>query len=141
MLRQRPIQGFGGFVQLGLPLSRWFNANPHGHNAGWQLSFTVGKDQVVDRDQKNAANGNTCASADYVKGVSGVTSNGGLPLSMGKSAIATLYYKLNSWATFGFEQSVYATRIYDHVNLYTIDGVRSNKWPDHRTEAGPIFTF
>ncbi len=137
---QKPIQGFGGFVQLGLPLSRWFNANPHGHNAGWQVLFTVGKDQVVDRDQ-NAANGNTCASADYVKGVSGVTCGGGLPLSMGKMGVATLYYKFNNWCRFGFEQSVYATRIYDHADAYVIAGVKSNEWQDHRSEFGPIFTF
>jgi len=137
---QRPIRGFGGFLQLGLPLSRWFNADPHGHNAGWQLQFLVGKDQVVDRDQ-NQANGNTCASADYVKGVSGVTCNGGLPLSMGKAFVATLNYKFNNWCQFGLEQSVYGTRIYDKVNLYTIAGRSSNEWQDHRTEFGPIFTF
>ena len=34
---QKPIHAFGGFVNLGLPLSRWFNADPKGHNAGWQL--------------------------------------------------------------------------------------------------------
>ncbi|MGA7079597.1 MAG: hypothetical protein WBQ43_05300 [Terriglobales bacterium] len=126
---QRPIRGYGGFAQLSLPLSRWFNADPHGHNAGWQLHFTIGKDQVVDRDLNNpgfTANANIAAP---------------LPLLMGKSAIGTLYYKVNNWATFGFEQSVYATRAYDHVNLYTIAGVGSNEWQDHRTEFGPIFTF
>ena len=49
---QRPIRAFGGFIQLGLPLSRWFNADPHGHNAGWQLHFTVGEDEVVESDVK-----------------------------------------------------------------------------------------
>lgn len=126
---QRPIRAFGGFVQLGLPLSRWFNADPKGHNAGWQLHFTLGKDQVNDRDLNNP----------------GFTSNANivapLPLLMGKSAIATLYYKLNTWATFAFEQSVYATRAEDHIPLYTIHGVGSNEWQDHRTEFGPIFTF
>jgi hypothetical protein len=102
---QRPIRAFGGFVQLGLPLSRWFNADPHGHNAGWQLHFTLGKDQVVDRDLNNPG---------FVPAYNG----GGtapLPLLMGKSAIGTLYY--------------------------TIAGTPSNEWQDHRTEAGPIFTF
>jgi len=126
---QRPIRAFGGFVQLGLPLSRWFNADPKGHNAGWQLHFTLGKDQVNDRDLNNP----------------GFTSNANiaapLPLLMGKSAIATLYYKLNTWATFAFEQSIYATRAEDHIPLYTIEGVGSNEWQDHRTEFGPIFTF
>jgi len=128
---QRPIRAFGGFVQLGLPLSRWFNADPKGHNAGWQLHFTVGKDQVVDRDLNNP-------------GFVGIYNGGGtapLPLLMGKSAIGTLYYKLNTWATFAFEQSVYATRGLDHANIYTIAGTPSNEWQDHRTEAGPIFTF
>lgn len=128
---QRPIRAFGGFVQLGLPLSRWFNADPKGHNAGWQLHFTLGKDQVNNHDLNNPG-----FIAAY---------NGGgtapLPLLMGKSAIATLYYKLNTWATFAFEQSIYATRLEDHLTLYTIDGVGSNEWQDHRTEFGPIFTF
>ena len=132
---QKPIQAFGGFVQLGLPLSRWFNADPHGHNAGWQLLFTVGKDQVVANDQLRA-NGIGCAAAD-----GSATCNGGLPMSMGKSAIGTLYYKFNNWCQFGFEQSVYGTRAFDHALLYTIAGQPSNEWQDHRTEFGPIFTF
>jgi hypothetical protein len=126
---QRPIRAFGGFVQLGLPLSRWFNADPKGHNAGWQLHFTLGKDQVNDHDLNNpgfTSNANVAAP---------------LPLLMGKSAIATLYYKLNTWASFAFEQSVYATRLEDHLMLYTIAGQPNNEWQDHRTEFGPIFTF
>ncbi len=126
---QRPIRSFGGFLQLGLPLSRWFNADPKGHNAGWQLQFTVGKDQVVNRDLNNPGfTGNANIAAP-------------LPLLMGKSAIGTLTYKLNNWATFAFEQSIYATRLEDHLDLYTIAGTPSNEWQDHRTEFGPIFTF
>jgi hypothetical protein len=132
---QKPVQAFGGFIQLGLPLSRWFNANPQGHNAGWQLHFTIGKDQVVHSDQ-DRANGVGCAAAD-----GSAKCNGGLPMSMGKSAIGTLYYKFNNWCSFGFEQSVYATRGFDHILLYTIAGQPSNEWQDHRTEFGPIFTF
>jgi hypothetical protein len=120
---QRPVRAFGGFLQVGLPLSRWFNADPKGHNAGWQLHLLVGKDQVVNRDLNNPG------------------FSGSLPMLMGKSAIATLYYKVNNWATFGFEQSIYATRAEDHSLLYTIAGVPSNEWQDHRTEFGPIFTF
>jgi hypothetical protein len=139
---QRPIRSFGGFVQLGLPISRWFNANPKGHNAGWQLQFTLGKDQVVDRDLNNP-NGSFCGLGlnNCNPFGSSVNNAAPLPLLMGKSAIGTLYYKINTWATFGFEQSIYATRIFDHVNLYTIAGAGSNEWQDHRTEFGPIFTF
>jgi hypothetical protein len=128
---QVPIRSFGGFLQLGLPLSRWFNADPHGHNAGWQLLFTIGKDQVNDRDLNNPG---------FVAAYNG----GGtapLPLLMGKTAIGTLYYKFNNWCQFAFEQSVYATRLEDHLTLYTIAGQQSNEWQDHRTEFGPIFTF
>ena len=126
---QRPIRAFGGFVQLGLPLSRWFNADPKGHNAGWQLHFTLGKDQVNDHDLNNPG---FTPNANVLSPV---------PLLMGKSAIATLYYKINTWASFAFEQSVYATRLENHITLYTIAGQPSNEWQDHRTEFGPIFTF
>ncbi len=128
---QRPIRSFGGFVQLGLPLSRWFNADPRGHNAGWQLLFTMGKDQVNDHDLNNPG---------YVAAYNG----GGtapLPMLMGKTAIGTLYYKFNNWCQFAFEQSVYATRMKDGLTIYTIAGQPSNEWQDHRTEFGPIFTF
>jgi len=63
-----------------------------------------------------------------------------LPLQMGKMAVATLYYKLNPYVTFGFEQSVYATRLKPGVD-YTIAGSLDNEWQDHRSEFGPIFTF
>lgn len=126
---QRPIRSYGGFINIGLPLSRWFNAKPDGHNAGWQLYLHAGKDQVVDRDLNNAG-----FSAS-------VNSLSPLPLSMGKLGAATLYYKVNPWCTFGFEQSIYATRLADGANGYTIAGVASNEWQDHRTEFGPIFTF
>jgi hypothetical protein len=119
---ERPIRAFGGFVNLGLPLSRWFNANPKGHNAGWQLYFDLGKDQVVHKDLYNP------------------NAEGVLPLLMGKMAVATLYYKLNPYVTFGFEQSIYATRLKSGVD-YTIAGSPDNEWQDHRTEFGPIFTF
>jgi hypothetical protein len=125
---QRPIRAFGGFVNLGFPLSRWFNANPKGHNAGWQLYLHAGKDQVVRTDLTNQ---NAGAAANVLSP---------LPLLMGKVAAATLYYKVNPWCTFGFEQSIYSTRLAPGLN-YMIAGVPSNEWQDHRTEFGPVFTF
>ncbi len=125
---ERPIRAFGGFVNLGLPLSRWFNANPKGHNAGWQLYLHAGKDQVVSRDLLTP---NAGAAANVLSP---------LPLRMGKLAALTLYYKYNPYVSFGFEQSIYATRLEAGAN-YTIEGKASNEWQDHRTEFGPIFTF
>jgi len=119
---ERPIRSFGGFINLGLPLSRWFNANPKGHNAGWQLFLHAGKDQMVHRD------------------ISTETLSGSNALLMGKLFAASLYYKVNPWCMFGIEQSTYATRLKNHEN-YTIAGSLSNEWQDHRTEFGPVFTF
>jgi hypothetical protein len=132
---QRPIEGFGGFVNIGFPLSRWFNANPKGHNAGWQLYFHAGKDQVVKR---------------YLTMPATESAGGNLPLLMGKVFAATLYYKINPWVTFGIEQSVYGTRLAPGAgtnctltpgSCYSIAGSLDNLWQDHRTEFGPIFTF
>ncbi len=119
---ERPYRSFGGFINLGLPLSRWFNANPKGHNAGWQVFLHVGKDQMVHRDLINP------------------NFTGQNALLMGKIFAGTLYYKVNPWCTFGFEQSVYGTRLKPGED-YTIAGQLSNLWQDHRTEFGPVFTF
>ena len=122
-------------MNLGLPLSRWFNADPKGHNAGWQLYLHAGKDQVVHRDLLNPSGGINAAN---------VLSP--LPLRMGKLTAVTLYYKLNPYVSFGFEQSIYATRLDPQYSIgglgnYVIAGKVSNEWQDHRTEFGPIFTF
>ncbi len=125
---QKPIRSFGGFLNLGLPISRWVNADPKGRNAGWQVYLHIGKDQVVHRDLTNpnfATDANTLSP---------------LPLLMGKMFAATLYYKLNPWCTFGTEYSVYASRLAPGDN-YTIAGSLSNEWQDHRIEFGPVFTF
>jgi len=136
--RQRPVGAFGGFINVGLPLSRWFNADPKGHNAGWQLLLHAGKDQVVHGDIKRAL-GIGCASADAIKPTG---CNGGIPLSQSRLLAATVYYKLNNWATFAFEQSQYQTTLTPEVGpLYTIAGQPATKWKDQRTEIGPIFTF
>jgi hypothetical protein len=125
---EKPIRAFGGFVNVGFPLSRWFNANPKGHNAGWQLYLHAGKDQVVKGDLTTP---NAGATANTLSP---------LPLLMGKVFAATLYYKINPYVTFGIEQSVYGTRLAPGVN-YDIAGSPDNLWQDHRTEFGPIFSF
>jgi hypothetical protein len=133
---QKPIRSFGGFVNLGLPLSRWFNADPKGHNGGWALYFHMGKDQVVHKDLLNAA-GFNINSGNPANDVSP------LPLRMGTTEAVTLYYKVNPWCSFAIEQSIYATRLAGVGPLanYSIAGATSNEWQDHRTEFGPVFTF
>src|SRR5664280_3386413 len=39
---QLAVRGYGGFVQVGFPISRWFNADPKGRNAGWQAYYEYG---------------------------------------------------------------------------------------------------
>ncbi|MGA9903865.1 MAG: hypothetical protein WBQ39_18135 [Terriglobales bacterium] len=135
---QRSVRSFGGFINLGLPLSRWFNADPKGRNAGWQLYLNFGKDQVVNKDLNNSGATQIACGEGTCTGANSLSP---LPLAMGKMFAGTLYYKLNPYVTFGFEQSVYATRLLDGVPGYTIAGKASNEWQDHRTEFGPIFTF
>jgi hypothetical protein len=127
---QRAIRTYGGFVQLCLPLSRWFNADPKGHNAGWQLYFEHGLDQVVHSDFAKAK---------------GIGADGAGPYKSTLNA-ATLFYKLNPWCTFGFEESLYSSYSLPNAKgVFTpntsVAGVPSRTWRDLRSEFGPIFTF
>jgi len=127
---QRAIRGYGGFIQLGLPLSRWFNADPKGHNAGWQLYFNHGLDAVVHSDFAKAK---------------GIGADGAGPYRSTLNA-ATLFYRLNPWVQFGFEESLYSSyALPNNAGVYTpntsVAGVPGRTWRDLRSEFGPIFTF
>ncbi len=118
---ERPVRADGGFVQLGIPLSRIFNADPSGRNAGWSLYGTYGVDQAKTRDLLHAgALGNRRYST---------------------MAIGTLNYKLNRYVSFSFEQSLYTTHANPHVALPLFRGVPSREWNDVREEFGPVFLF
>jgi len=144
---QRPVRTQGGFVNIGFPLGRIFHANPEGRNAGWQLYLHYGIDEAKTRDIVNPA---TRALRTGVR-----TNKGDL-------AAATLYYKLNNWVTFGFEESMYRGRT---PAFCTTTGAPSTGTPiacssstlpagfgtfrgnparearDLRSEFGTIFTF
>ncbi|HEV8047742.1 MAG TPA: hypothetical protein VGP35_08425 [Terriglobales bacterium] len=127
---QRAIRAYGGFIQLGLPLSRWFNADPKGHNAGWQLYFNHGLDQVVH--------------ADFAK-AKDIGADGAGPYKSTLNAV-TLFYRLNPWVQFGFEESLYSSyALPNDAGVFTpntsVAGVPSRTWRDLRSEFGPIFTF
>jgi hypothetical protein len=115
---QRPVRSQGGFAQLGIPLSRLFNADPAGRNAGWSIYGLYGVDQAKRRDLQQTA----------------------LQDRYSTMLIGTLNYKFNRWASFSYEQSLYTT----HCNpgtVCTFRGVPAREWNDVREEAGPIFTF
>ncbi len=123
---ERPVRSQGGFVGLGIPLSRIFNANPSGRNAGWSLYFWHGQDFAKARDVRRmlapGARGTRDKSAMYM---------------------GSLYYKLNNWVTFSYEQSLFETHALPGSTglLPLFSGVPSRIWRDLRFEAGPVFTF
>ncbi|HEY1809049.1 MAG TPA: hypothetical protein VGG42_10840 [Acidobacteriaceae bacterium] len=116
---ERPVRAEGGFVQLGLPLSRIFGANPAGRNAGWSLYGTYGEDQARARDIERA--GGTRHASDMMAG--------------------TLNYRMNRWVSFSYEESLYTTHANPELPLPLFRGVRSREWNDVREEGGPVFFF
>jgi len=124
-----PTRGYGGFFQVGLPVSRWFNADPKGRNAGWQAYLEYGLDAAVANDFKLAKDINATSGAgpikDSIKGL-------------------TVFYKLNPYVQFGFEESLYQGQALPNTHgvcTTKVAGVPSCTSKDWRTEFGPIFSF
>jgi hypothetical protein len=126
---QRPVRAYGGFIQAGFPISRWFNAEPKGRNAGWQAYYTYGVDAANAADFKKA------------KGISASTGAG--PIKSRQNAV-TVFYKMNPWVTFGFEETNYHSQALPNekgVCTTKVAGLPSCTWTNWRTEFGPVFTF
>lgn len=126
---QRPVRGYGGFVQVGFPISRWFNAEPKGRNAGWQAYFEYGLDAAYANDFKLA------------KGINATTGAG--PIKDSIKAI-TVFYKMNPFVQFGFEQSQYQSYALPSTKgicTTKVAGLPTCTATNWRTEFGPIFTF
>jgi len=123
---QRPVRSNGGFLNVGLPLSRWFNANPAGRNAGWQMYFHYGLDQVEASDLYHLTEARAVSTR-----------------ARSRLGAVSLYYKMNPWCTFVYEQSLYTTiAIPTLKGAYPkVSGVQSREWNDRREEFGPVFTF
>lgn len=130
---QLPFRGYGGFIQAGLPLSRWFNAEPKGRNAGWQAYLEYGVDAV---------NAN-----DFLIGKA-VGADGAGPVKSTLKGL-TIFYKMNPWVQFGFEESGYKSYAVPAIsgldagvcNVTKVGNVPACNVTDWRTEFGPIFTF
>ena len=116
---ERPVRAAGGFAQLGLPLSRIFNVNPTGRNAGWSIYGLYGVDQAKTRD------------IDELQGTR----------HMSTMLVGTLNYKLDKWVMFSYEQSLFTTHANPEEPLPLFKGVPSREWNDIREELGPTFTF
>ncbi|MGA9767945.1 MAG: hypothetical protein WBV94_02825 [Blastocatellia bacterium] len=121
---QRPVRAQGGFMQLGLPLSRILAANPEGRNAGWTAYLYYGFDEALSRDARRFS---------PVRGRSDLFSG-------------NIQYKLNSFVTFGYEQGYYRTRAanvsaLDFGGLPLFRGIPSYTTHNLRSEFASIFTF
>ncbi|HEY0385766.1 MAG TPA: hypothetical protein VGC64_07120 [Pyrinomonadaceae bacterium] len=117
---QRPVRAQGGFIQLGFPLSRIFDADPKGPNAGWSAYLYYGYDQATARDARRF--GARGSRSDLFSG--------------------NIQYKLNSFITFAYEQGLYRTRAANHAGaLPLFRGIPSYTTHDVRSELAAIFTF
>ena len=120
---QQPVRSQGGFLNLGFPLSRIFNADATGRNAGWTLFFHYALDVANPNDVRKL--GNQRQKNDLAAG--------------------TLNWKFNSLITFTLEESYYRTRaVGDPTGVLpfpTYRGFPARSWHDFRSEIGPTFTF
>jgi hypothetical protein len=119
---QRPVRGQGGFIQLGFPLSRLFDADPKGRNAGWTAYVYYGYDQATARDARRF--GPRGSRSDLFSG--------------------NLQYKLNQWLTFAYEQGYYRTRATNRSGLMLLPlfrGVPSYTTHNIRSEFAAILSF
>lgn len=126
---QRPMRAQGGFLDLGLPLSRLAHADPAGRNAGWTLNFHYAYDQALARDVRKLWAATVPAS--QFASTRGRTDLGAV----------TLNYKVNQFLTFTYEDSYYRTRTVRGVTLPLFEGRPVSDWHDLREEFGTTFTF
>ena len=117
---QRPVRAQGGFIQLGFPLSRIFDADPKGRNAGWTANVYYGDDQASARDARRFGARGT--RSDLFSG--------------------NLQYKWNQWVTFAYEQGYYRTRANNRSGaLPLFRGIPSFTTHNIRSEFAAIFSF
>ena len=117
---QRPVRAQGGFVQIGFPLSRIFDADPKGRNAGWTAFLYYGGDQAFARDARRF--GGRGGRSDLFSG--------------------NIQYKWNQWVTFAYEQGYYRTRADFRAGLLPLfRGIPSYTTHNIRSEFAAIFTF
>lgn len=145
---QRAVRAQGAFVDLGFPLSRILGADPAGRNAGWQLYLHYAYDQAKASDARRTA----AALSTITPGTFTAFGNRGNKNDVGA---ATLLWKMNTFLTFGYEQSYYRTRLAggavpwelrDPNPIITTGwgtwmGKQARSWHDLRSEFSTIFTF
>jgi hypothetical protein len=111
---QRPVRARGGFIDLGLPLSRLLKADPAGRNAGWTANLHYSLDDAVARDVRHIGAANRSRDDIFA---------------------GTVNYKFNKYFNVSFEESYYRTRAANHggpLPLYR--GIPAYQWHDVRQQ-------
>jgi hypothetical protein len=120
---QNPVRAVGGFVEVGLPISRWFNVKPTSRAAGFTANLHYGKDAAVANDLFRVQPGGGRAKSYW--------------------AFGNLQYKLNSFVTFAYEEGLYWTvAVPSGTRVFPLwQGVPSREARNLRSEFATIFTF
>lgn len=132
---QNAIRGYGGFINLGIPLSRVFGVNPTSRMAGWTAYLHYGLDAAVSSDVRRLL-GNTLNPIGQPAT--------GFGANRGKSDVAmgSIHYRLNSFVTFAYELSYFRTRAANNAApLPLFRGIPSRSTQNVRNEFATIFTF
>ncbi len=121
---ERPVRTQGLNTDLGLPFSRWFNANPTGRNAGWTGNIHYSLDTIPAREARRLAG--VRQRSDF--------------------SAATINYRMNTWVTWQFEEGMYRTFAANQSpnsvgGMFTLRGIPARQWHDIRSEFGMLFTF
>jgi hypothetical protein len=120
---QNPVRAVGGFVEVGLPISRWFNVKPTSRMAGWTANLHYGRDGVVANDLRRVQPGGGRAKSYW--------------------AFGNLQYKMNSFVTFAYEEALYWTvAVPSTTGAFPLwQGVPTREARNLRSEFATIFTF
>jgi hypothetical protein len=111
---QKAVRGYGGFINLRIPLSRLFKADPKDGMTGWTAYLHYGLDGAYARDARRRR--------DVV--------------------YASLQYKFYSFITFAYEQSLFRTRAVNNAgSLPRFRGIPSRETQNIRSEFATIFNF
>ena len=132
---QNPIRAQGGFIELGLPLSRIFGVDPKSRAAGFTANIHYGIDQANARDARRLL-GNTLNPIGLP--VTAAGANRGTSTA----AFYNILYKYNSFVTFAFEQTYFQTRALNNSGaLPLFRGIPSRQTQNIRSEFATIFSF
>ncbi len=123
LVPQRPVRAQGGFLNLGIPLSRIAGADPGGRNAGWTMYFHWGLDNSYARDVRRATGATGGRWRSDLEAVN-------------------LQWKINKYTTFGYEISRYSTRSVAGSTSFPLAlGIPQHEFHDLRNEFATIFSF